>query len=189
MGTMPTTALTDPDIRRGMEMLLPAGALIRHEMGICNTRGRADIAAITKSFMVGWEIKSDVDSLVRLPGQVINYSQVMDQVTLVATARHLDVAAQLVPDWWGLLLASPSRRSGVRVTSVRKPKHNTGHDPMALASLLWREEAMSLLSSLGHSGGLGKKSRWYVWERLVEVTTTDQLRKQVRNTLLNRHGW
>ena len=61
--------------------------------------------AAVNGVMHGFEIKSDIDSLARLPHQTELYSSVFDKITLVVGATHLYHAFNIIPDWWGVLVA------------------------------------------------------------------------------------
>lgn len=74
--------------------------LVIDEFSISLGASRADIAVIN-GVMHGYELKSESDSLERLPLQIKHYSSVMDKVTLVVAEKHLFGALELIPDWWG----------------------------------------------------------------------------------------
>jgi hypothetical protein len=183
----------DTDLRQVLDFSLrerfseSSSTVIRHEVGICEGARRIDVAMINGHFS-GWEIKSDYDSLRRLPGQVEAYGLVLDYATLVATERHLAKAVDLVPEWWGVMVATAGDRQPL-LSDLRKPHINREVDPMALAQLLWRDEVMAILSREGISRGLSGKARWYVWERLCESYSLRQMRSVVRETLKERQEW
>jgi hypothetical protein len=57
----------------------------------------------------GFEIKSERDSLARLRSQIPNYARCFDSLTLVAPARHLNHAREMLPNWWGLMEVTVER--------------------------------------------------------------------------------
>lgn len=61
---------------------------------------RVDVCVIN-GHLHGYEIKSDVDTLRRLPLQQQFYSDVLDKATIVVGQRHLDHALETLPAWWG----------------------------------------------------------------------------------------
>jgi hypothetical protein len=73
--------------------------LIVEEFG-CKT-ARADVAVIN-GFLHAYEIKSDSDSLDRLPSQIDAYQGVFEYVTLICGRRLLERARTTIPKWWGL---------------------------------------------------------------------------------------
>lgn len=153
------------------------------ELGIAN-QVRADFTTIGKDTMIGYEIKSDGDTLKRLPEQVKYYSKICDQAAVVVTRKHLEAASKVVPEWWGVLLVE-----GDEIVSQRELSANPCKDPMTLASLLWKSEAIATLDQLGCARGVRSKNRRIVWSRLVSVTDTEQLSSIVRKQLATRFGW
>jgi hypothetical protein len=85
----------DSDIRRvlladlGQKYKNPEHDLIVEEFG-CNA-ARADVAVINGS-LHAFEIKSDSDSLERLPGQIEAYRGVFEYVTLICGRRLIERA-------------------------------------------------------------------------------------------------
>lgn len=165
-----------------------ADTLVRHELGICAGRRRVDIAVINGE-IAGWEIKSDEDTLTRLAGQVDAYGQVLDRATLVTTPRWADRAVDRIPGWWGVTVVDQVD-DGVVVHPQRTPADNSRRiNPMSLAQLLWRDEALDELRQRGQARGLSSKARHYVWERLADVAPLEELRAVVRRRLKARSEW
>lgn len=98
--------------------------------------------------IAGFEIKSDVDSLARLPRQVTAYGAVVERAHLVVGERHRDAAVDLVPDWWSVWSA---RWQGDRVAvrQVRRGRLNPAIDPLAVTSLLSRSDLEAALRAAG----------------------------------------
>ena len=163
-----------------------AGTLVVEEL-IVGT-ARADIAVINGK-MHGFEIKSEVDTLDRLPSQVQAYGSVFDQMTIVACERHLGRARHLIPDWWGITRARPEGQAGVRFEELRPPDTNPGIDPIALGWLLWRHEAVAALVQAGYSAGLRRKNRGQLAELLATAIPIDELSAVVRHQLRARVDW
>ncbi|UKF25040.1 sce7726 family protein [Clavibacter seminis] len=155
---------------------------------VLGERGRIDLAVIGERFQ-GFELKSDLDTLSRLPRQMKVYSEIFDYCTLVITPRHLKAARAVLWRGWGLSVVSRIEGEGLSYKRVRKPTLTTRVESVPLASLLWRDEALKALDSLGHSTGLRSKPRDVLWQRLAEVTTGDDLRKIVSSAITARQGW
>ena len=185
--------MRDGDIRRELDALLrqrhadDPNTLIRHEMGLCAGKRRVDIALLNGE-MSGYEIKSDEDTLFRLLGQADAYGRVFDRVTLVTTSRHREKSMDLLPLWWGIIVAR-QERGYVILETVREPDFNTELDPFALAQLLWRDEALDVLRDRGLSKGLSKKARYYVWLTLAQAVAIEELRIIVRERVKGRPEW
>ena len=120
--------------------------LVIQEFG-CNT-ARIDIAVINGA-LHGFEIKSDSDSLDRLPAQIKAYQGVFEYITLVCGRRLLDRARTAIPKWWGLQKAE-SKNGRVVLHPIRKPRMNPCQDSLALAGMLWKTEALACLRKHGH---------------------------------------
>ncbi len=162
--------------------------LILQELGLRHGAARVDVAVVNGS-LHGYELKSDSDSLGRLARQARVYSSVLDRVTLVAGRCHVEEAMGLVPGWWGVHVAEMGPRGGVLFSSVRRARNNPSQDIVAVAKLLWREEALDLLHQVGAASGVRSKPRAAIYARLAEVARPEEIRSRVRHQLRNRTGW
>ncbi|MFD0884119.1 sce7726 family protein [Streptosporangium algeriense] len=185
--------MRDSDIRAVLTAQLQrdhdgdSSTLIRQEMGLCAGERRIDIAVINGQ-LGGFEIKSDYDTLARLADQATAYGRVLDQATLVTTQRYLTPATDILPDWWQIMCAQVEE-AGVTLTSVRAGQENEEQDPMAVAQLLWRDEALQELRARGLAQGMTNKRRWLIWERLAAEVPLPELKQVVRDRLRVRQEW
>ena len=150
--------LGDPEIRQGLRALLrkrnsgkPQTVFIE-ELGISQGRARIDLAVVNGQ-LHGYEIKSDRDTLRRLPDQVEFYGRVVDKATLVVGDRHFAESSILVPEWWGILRVESSAR-GPQFKSIRRGRRNPQVEARSLVELLWRDDAIDLLEKKGAAQGL-----------------------------------
>src|ERR1700755_210395 len=103
--------MRDRDIRSALHRVLQAEhatdqhTLIVDELGLCQGAARADVAVLNGS-LAGFEIKSDRDTLARLPNQAQIYGRVFDYVTIVVGAKHARSIRSSVPSFWGITVAS-----------------------------------------------------------------------------------
>lgn len=170
------------------------GALVVPELGLDRSCVFADLAVLGPEFH-GFEIKSDADSLTRLPAQVHHYSRVFCRATLVVGMRHVDAAAALLPEWWGVTLALPAiagaapAGAAARLVLHRSPAPNPRVDPTAVANLLWRDEALAALAVRGLGAGLRSKPRRALADRLASLVPLPELRALVRDALRARARW
>lgn len=148
---------------------------------------RVDVAVVNGA-LSGFELKSASDTLRRLPLQVEVYSQVLDYATLVVADNHLEASARILPEWWGVVVARWCE-GRVELERFREPVRNPAVDPMALAELLWREEALEILEELGLATGVRSKPRAVLWDRLVKAIDVETLGEHVRGRLKARQGW
>jgi hypothetical protein len=163
--------------------------LVLDEVGLRHGTARIDLLVVNDR-LHGYEIKSDRDSLKRLPDQIRVYSSVMDRMTLVVGYRHAYDALRMVPEWWGVRLAAKKKRSGAIVLSdARSPCDNPGVDLNSVVALLWRDEALNILEEMEAAKGVRSKTRTDIYRRLVEVSKPEYLRAKIRQQLKSREGW
>lgn len=162
--------------------------LILDELGLCQGEARVDIAVVNGAIH-GFEIKSESDTLERLPNQVDIYGKVLDTVTIVAAGRHLEGIYDLIPEWWGVYQAYSYEYKIVELKEIRQSQLNPQIDPYSLVQLLWREEALKLLKELGFAKGYASKGRREIWERLADCLPINILKNHVRSILKSRKNW
>ena len=162
--------------------------LIVEELGLRHGAGRIDIAVINGEFH-GYELKSDQDTLRRLPRQIAVYNSVLDRVTLIVTRHHVAQATEMIPDWWGIILAESLIEREITFTIIRSGTKNSSVSPIAVAKLLWRDEALQLLTELGAIDGMRSKPRRKIYSRIIELIDLPQLQDSVRNQLKSRKDW
>ena len=183
--------MLDPDIRLALSPTLrPAhgeGRLLG-EVGIWGNTVRIDLARLTPSRLDGYEIKSDGDTLARLATQSSIYGMVCDTLTLVAARRHLDKAAAVLPEWWGLVEAVPGE-GGVGLFPVREPSPNPSTSSERVAGLLWKDEAISALAAAGMRKGLSRLRAADAYRLLSQAMPIERLRETVSTAMLRRADW
>ncbi|WP_424320492.1 sce7726 family protein [Lacticaseibacillus chiayiensis] len=117
--------LDDPDIR---------AAVIKHfsrykdvsifeEFTTYSGKARADVVAIN-GHLNGIEIKSDFDSLHRLPKQIEEYNLTFERNYLIVGERWTPVVEQEVPAFWGIAVAKRNRLGRVTIRFMRQPTKN-----------------------------------------------------------------
>ena len=187
--------MNDRDIRAALKDELlhrytnDENTLVLDELGLRHGAARIDLVVVNDR-LHGYEIKSDCDSLKRLPDQIRVYTSIMDRVTLVVGYRHAYNALRMVPEWWGIRLAEKKKRNGMVVLSnARFPLDNPGVDLNAVVALLWRNEALNILEEMGAAKVVRSKTRTDIYRRLVEMSDPEYLRAKVRQQLKSRVGW
>ena len=168
-------------------MSLEPNCLVVEEMGIDHGSSRIDIAALG-SLVHGFEIKAALDSLTRLQRQVRHYNRLVDFAYLVLVEKHLAAAAPIVPMYWGLIVAQGGS-DGIRFRVERYAKRNLNRDPESLARLLWRDEALATLVSLGLDRGIRRKPAHALHSRLAEAVDLDVLSTLVLERIRQRDNW
>lgn len=184
---------TDRSVRKALhETVLKHHArnpdtLVIEELGLRHGTSRVDIAVVN-GFLHGYEIKSDADTLERLPAQTEIFSAVFDRMTLVVGERHFGKSMVVIPDWWAVKVYKPGPEGPVFET-IRKFQPNVSYDAIALAELLWRDEVVTILQALGVPESELRKPRAYLYSRLADSVDLKELRRLVRVTLKSREGW
>jgi hypothetical protein len=158
--------------------------LIVEEFG-CKT-ARADVAVIN-GFLHAYEIKSDSDSLDRLPSQIDAYQSVFEYVTLICGRRLLERARTAIPKWWGLQRAE-FRDGGVLIHELRTAKPNPNQNPFAVARMLWKTEALAVLRRFGHRGVTSRCTADEVWNAVAAHVPITELTNEVRQAVRARGG-
>lgn len=186
--------IRDRDVRAAVHRKVLAehhddpNTLVIEELGLQHGRCRVDIAVINGQIR-GYELKSDADTLDRLPGQEAVYSRILDRVTLVVGERHAHHVEDIIPDWWGIKIAVQGPRGAVHLLPRRPSLMNPSIDAKALAQLLWRPEALAILQELGVPDIQLRKNRAALYSMLAEYLELADLRKRVRHILKARDNW
>lgn len=164
-------------------------AKIIEELGITHGAARVDIAVVNGTIH-GYELKSDMDTLDRLPEQMEIYNSVLDQVTLVAGKSHIYEAIKIIPDWWGITMARVVNSNGtISFYKIREAEKNPNQESIAVASLLWKKEALNILEERGKARGMRSKTRNVIYRRLAEALDHQTLREKVVQRLCARVNW
>lgn len=185
--------MRDTDVRAAVRKELNArhandpDTRIVEEMGIWSGSVRIDVAVINGE-LSGFELKSDRDTLDRLPFQADLYSRVFDRVHLVVGARHAEKAAALVPSWWGVIIARQQDR-GIQLEQDRHGSENPAPEPFLIAQLLWKQEAVLVLDRHGLAGGWRSKRIKLIHQRLSDCLDLQTLKNEVRAALKMRANW
>lgn len=187
--------LRDSDIRSGLKAMLVntfigTDTIIVDELRICWGDTRIDVAVVNCS-LHGYEIKSDRDTLERLPRQVKLYDKIFDTITLVCSHRLVSKARRIISPWWGIQIPLPDSTSptGVRFEVEREADLNQQVDLRSLIELTWKQEAIGILEKYGLDRGFRNRPRWDIWDRIVENIDADDVKRAVRECLKGRQGW
>jgi hypothetical protein len=158
------------------------------EFALYGGTNRADLAAFN-GVSHGYEIKSDRDTLLRLPHQVDAYSATFERATLVSSVRHLLSAQEFIPKWWGIIEVKQNPASGIQLERIRDASPNPAPLAGAIAALLWRSEALHILENLGLDRGVRSKPMEQLIARLSIEIPVERLSCYVREALRARGDW
>lgn len=164
-------------------------SLVLNELGLMQGLCRVDIAVIN-GIIHGFEIKSDADTLERLPAQEKVYSQVLDKATLVVGESHLDKAKEIVPDWWGIKIVKSTKKQSLQIKSYRKESNNRNINAFALVQLLWKDEVIQILQKNSTISSKDfRKPKEQLYNMLSNIIPLKNLKDIVRVTLKQRTNW
>lgn len=186
--------MRDRDVRQALHQKVlmdhhgDSNTRVLDELGLRHGVCRVDIAVVN-SYLHGYEIKSDADTLDRLPNQISIYSSILDRASLVVGKKHVEKAKAIIPEWWGIKIVTAGSRGAINFETHRSVSMNPKIDPLALAELLWRPEAVSILKKLGAPTAILRKPRASLYQYLAEVLNLDELRRLIRQFLKAREKW
>lgn len=173
--------MNDPEIRARLYPLLLGGVVI-DELPTGTTR--ADVVHITDTFMHGYEVKGDGDTLQRVENQLRCYAEVYDFVTFIVTEKHLPKLLPRLPEWVGVLVA-PADDLGLR--EHRPAGYNATVQRAPLAALLWVEEMKQFLLARGLAGASTLRQREVAnFLRTTQTIPLSSLAQFVRERLIAR---
>ena len=186
IGPDATPALRDVDMRALLEAWIRANygdspTAILHELRIPRPSARVDVAVVNGE-LSAFEIKSDVDTLWRLPRQVRSFDCVFDRVSLVTTEKHLREVRAVIPRWWGIVTIASTSDD---VRQRRQARINPRRQVVSLLHVLSRPELLSLAARVEFQKGCSGLPRQALVDRLARVPAVT-LRGHVRDLLTAR---
>lgn len=176
---MITDRMYDQDLRAVLcNCLWEMATSLKREVTIGRTR--ADIVAVIKGKLWGFEIKGDTDPVnsQRFKMQIEEYSKVFDYCVLVISGNgsKAKAAAKVVPEWWGISCIS----YGSKCTMATKDAiENTNVDLVELASQIWKRDLLQMIKKAGVVVRAPKSRKEVIAKQVTEVFTHDQIRSRV----------
>lgn len=162
--------------------------IVVDELGLKNGNVRADIAVLNGK-MVGYEIKTDKDTLKRLQHQILAYNEVFDEIYIVTGMRYLAKVIQIIPQWWGVFLIETFDGEDFRFKKYRKAKKNKQKVCLGIAQLLWKDELIEILKSNYNFNLKGRMTKQNLYTVLQENSDANKLGKIALKYLKCREGW
>lgn len=175
-------------LRESLRARLTEDAQIIQELGIEHGSARIDLAVVNGA-LIGYEIKSDYDSLDRLANQMHAYHRVFDELSIVTTSLFVFQVEQLLPPWWGILQAVCDDAGVVGLKVVRAPSANPRQEALSLLRLLWRDEAAALLEQHRTYKAKTKLTRAMIYAELAGLADLSTVRDWVSHALRHRNTW
>lgn len=145
----------------------------------------ADIVVIGKKYFYGYEIKSDRDTLRRLPNQIQIYNYIFDKITIVVGISKFFKIIKIIPDFWGIIVAE-DRDGEIILIKIMEPELNKNINKHWLAKKLWRSDIVDILKGLNLYKGRSGFYKHALLEILMEKILLDGLRHHIRGILIKR---
>lgn len=185
----------DKDIRKVLykkflttkEFTNDSSTLVIDEFDVCRGSSRVDIAVINGKIH-GYEIKSEQDTLERLPSQMNDYNKVFDKVTIVTGEKYVDKVFDIIPDWWGISYVT-TKNNNLILKRKRTAKINKDINILNLLQLLWKDELIKLLNLHGITKGLKSKNRMSLARIASENIDEKDIKIFVKKQLKERKDW
>lgn len=187
---IPKIKTTDKIVRKKLiETLIESNGTLGviEEFEVARGKARADVVCVANGMIHAYEIKSDADTLLRLPRQIRYYNQVFSTVTLVVGAEHVIEALYVIPDWWGVIVAEMDE-DGLRLNQIRQVGHNNHIDYASISDLLSKNELVEVLSSRSEYGSYYAMSKPKLVNEVQKEMTKESFIGQLSSTLLSRNG-
>lgn len=158
------------------------GQVLIEELGIGSAR--IDIA-VASSQLLGYEIKSDFDTLNRLARQMHAYHEVFDALTIVTTSAYATQVEALLPAWWGIWVADRSE-AAVTIHELRAAIPHGRQSAASLAAMLWREDAFEFAVEVLGPIVRARATRGDLQAIIAEYIPLEAIRARVLKSLLSR---
>lgn len=159
-------------------------AVLINELPVDNFNRRADLV-VANGKLHAFEIKSDVDSLVRLEGQINSYLSFFDKVTVVCSRKHANKAKEILPRNVGIIELNVEKSGEVKLKINRRGQAKNIEDPRCFLSFVEKKNIVSSLKKRGISCTIGE-SRESLYEK-TQYTPRAFWRELVLNYLKDKY--
>ena len=150
--------------------------ILINELVFEDGKRRADLVLLGHTFDV-YELKSDLDNLDKLAGQIEDYKKTFDRITVVTTQKHISSVRNICPEQVGILLVTADETK-----LVRKAKPYKRFDRFSLASILKSPTLNSLCMDLDaplRSKMSVTDKRFYISHRMDTQSLKDLVKKEL----------
>ena len=147
---------------------------------------RADALLVTETEMIGFEFKSDKDTLTRLEHQIHDYERFCDRNYLVTGQKFKEKAPEEIPEHWGIYCIYMDDSQTLQLECIRKAQPNKKrmrlHNQLRL---LWRSELIPIIRK--HKlGGVSAKNKLELVRTMEHNLTKEVLRQELIDALIER---
>lgn len=146
---------------------------------------RADMLLVTKTKLIGLEIKSDRDSFERLARQIRDYERFFDTNYLVVGTYHVEEALRTVPPHWGIYEVYENADGTYVMECVRGASPALKDNTEEKLYLLWRNELMRIVRDYRLAkGNLQRKDKMI--SKIARGLSQPVIQTEICNALLAR---
>ena len=147
---------------------------------------RTDALLVTENEIIGFEFKSDKDTLARLERQIHDYERFCDRNYLVTGQKFKEKAPEEIPEHWGIYCVYLDDEEVLQLECIRKAQPNIKrmrlHNQLRI---LWRSELIPIIKKY-NLGGVTKKNKLELVRTLEHNLTKDVLRTELLEYLIER---
>lgn len=147
---------------------------------------RTDALLVTEEEIIGFEFKSDKDTLTRLEHQIHDYERFCDRNYLVTGQKFIEKAPAEIPEHWGIYLIYLDDAEVLQLECIRKAQPNSKrmrlHNQLRL---LWRSELIPIIRK-HQLGGVTKKNKLELVRTLEHHLSKEIQRQELLEALIER---
>lgn len=147
---------------------------------------RTDALLVTEEEIIGFEFKSDKDTLTRLEHQIHDYERFCDRNYLVTGQKFIEKAPAEIPEHWGIYLIYLDDAEVLQLECIRKAQPNSKrmrlHNQLRL---LWRSELIPIIRK-HQLGGVTKKNKLELVRTLEHNLSKEIQRQELLEALIER---
>lgn len=147
---------------------------------------RTDALLVTEEEIIGFEFKSDKDTLIRLEHQIHDYERFCDRNYLVTGQKFIEKAPAEIPEHWGIYLIYLDDAEVLQLKCIRKAQPNSKrmrlHNQLRL---LWRSELIPIIRK-HQLGGVTKKNKLELVRTLEHNLSKEIQRQELLEALIER---
>lgn len=182
--------LNDSDMREILfETYENTGERLRIFEELVIGKSRADAILVKENEILGFEIKSDKDSLVRLTTQVKNYERFCDKCYIVTGVHYIDRIEEAVPKHWGIYDIAKDENGNLHIEMFREAERNPKERPTIKLknqmNLLWRSELIRIVKTY-KLGGVTTRNKRQLRDLIIEKLGKEEAKNLTCDALIER---
>lgn len=152
-------------------------------------KSRADAIVVKEDEIIGIEIKSDKDSLVRLKTQVKNYERFCNKCYLATGVHYIDKVEEVIPDYWGIYDITRDESGKLHIEMYREAGKISGERPKNKLknqmNLLWRSELIKIVKGY-KLGGVTTRNKIQLKNLIIDKLGQEEAKRLTCDSLIER---